>query len=67
VNCFPENKMGEIGTAIHRIVIKSILEIVQSIKQDRHNIRKQDAKQFFIRMLNKKLMPIGKLKNIFQF
>jgi hypothetical protein len=32
VNGFPDNNMGEIGTAIHRIIIKSTLEIVQSIK-----------------------------------
>jgi hypothetical protein len=37
--------MGEIGTAIHRIVIKSVLEIVQSIKQSKNNIPTQDAKQ----------------------
>ena len=41
--------MGEIGSAIHRIVIKSILEIVQSIKQGNdNNISKQDAKQTFV-------------------
>jgi hypothetical protein len=45
VNGFPENYMGEIGTAIHRIVIKSVLEIVQSIKQSKNNIPTQDAKQ----------------------
>jgi hypothetical protein len=39
--------MGEIGTAIHRIVIKLILEIVQSIKQDKSNISKENAKQIF--------------------
>src|SRR5919198_4180305 len=48
VDGFPENNMGEIGTAIHRIVIKSILEIVQTIKRDRNNISKQDAKQIFV-------------------
>ena len=47
MNGFPENNMGEIGTAIHRIVIKSTLEIVQSIKQDKRNISKQDAEQIF--------------------
>src|ERR671938_1953578 len=47
VDGFPENNMGEIGTAIHRIVIKSTLEIVQSIKQDKRNISKQDAEQIF--------------------
>ena len=47
VDGFPDNNMGEIGTAIHRIIIKSILEIVQSIKHDRSNISKQDAKQIF--------------------
>jgi len=47
VNGFPENNMGEIGTAIHRIVIKSMLEIVQSIKRDKSNISKQNAKQIF--------------------
>jgi hypothetical protein len=31
VKGFPENNMSENDTAIHRIVIKSILEIVQSI------------------------------------
>jgi hypothetical protein len=40
--------MGEIGTAIHRIVIKSVLEIVQSIKQGKNKISKQDAKQIFV-------------------
>ncbi|HET7389692.1 MAG TPA: hypothetical protein VFJ51_02630, partial [Nitrososphaeraceae archaeon] len=50
VEGFPENNMGEIGSAIHRIVIKSILEIVESIKQgnDNNNISKQDAKQIFV-------------------
>jgi hypothetical protein len=48
VDGFPENNMGEIGTAIHRIVIKSILEIVQSIKQDKRNISKHDAVQVFV-------------------
>jgi hypothetical protein len=48
VQGFPENNMGEIGTAIHRIVIKSVLEIVQSIKQGKNNISKQDAKQIFV-------------------
>ena len=47
VNGFPENNMDEIGTAIHRIVIKSVLEIVQSIKQSKNNIPTQDAKQIF--------------------
>src|SRR5919198_1969072 len=48
VEGFPDDNMGEIGTAIHRIVIKSILEIVQTIKRDRRNISKQDAKQIFV-------------------
>jgi hypothetical protein len=48
VEGFPQNNMGEIGTAIHRVVIKSILEIVQSIKQRKNNISKQDAKQIFV-------------------
>jgi hypothetical protein len=48
VNGFPENNMGEIGTAIHRIVIKSMLEIVQFIKRDKSNISKQNAKQIFV-------------------
>jgi hypothetical protein len=48
VEGFPRNNMGEIGTAIHRVVIKSILEIVQSIKQRKNNISKQDAKQIFV-------------------
>src|SRR5919202_6752716 len=47
VDGFPDNNMGEIGTAIHRIVIKSTLEIVQSIKQGKNNISRQDAKQIF--------------------
>jgi len=33
INGFPENNMDEISTAIHKIVIKSVLEIVQSLKQ----------------------------------
>jgi CRISPR/Cas system-associated exonuclease Cas4 (RecB family) len=48
VDSFPENNMGDIGTAIHRIIIKSILEIVQAIKQGKNNIRKHDAKQMFV-------------------
>lgn len=49
VEGFPENNMGEIGSAIHRIVIKSILEIVQSITQGNdNNISKQYAKQIFV-------------------
>jgi hypothetical protein len=40
--------MDEISIAINRIVIKSVLEIVQSIKQSKNNIPTQDAKQIFV-------------------
>jgi hypothetical protein len=43
--------MGVIGGAIHRIVIKSILEIVQSLMSGKNILYKQDGKQIFV--LNK--------------
>jgi hypothetical protein len=43
--------MGVIGGTIHRIVIKSILEIVQSLMGGKDILYKQDAKQIFV--LNK--------------
>jgi hypothetical protein len=46
-----ESNMGVIGGTIHRIVIKSILEIVQSLMRDKNIIYKQDARQIFV--LNK--------------
>src|SRR6188472_3898324 len=46
VEGFPENNMGVIGSAIHRIVIKSVLEIVQYLKDRR--ISKEDAKLTFL-------------------
>jgi hypothetical protein len=42
-----ESNTGVIGSAIHRIVIKSILEIVKSLKSGKNTLHKQDAKQIF--------------------
>jgi hypothetical protein len=48
VDGYSETNMGVIGSAMHRIVIKSILEIVQSLKSGQNNITtKEDAKQIF--------------------
>jgi hypothetical protein len=48
VDGYSESNMGVIGSAIHRIVIKSILEIVQSLKSGQNNITtKEHAKQIF--------------------
>jgi hypothetical protein len=46
-----ESNMGLVEGAIHRIVIKSILEIVQSLMSGKNILYKQDAKQIFV--LNK--------------
>ena len=43
--------LGIIGGAIHRIVIKSLLEIVLSLMRGKNILYKQDAKQIFV--LNK--------------
>jgi hypothetical protein len=43
-----ESNTGVIGGAIHRIVIKSILEIVQSLMSGKNILHKQDAKQIFV-------------------
>jgi hypothetical protein len=51
IDDYSESNMDLVGGAIHRIVIKSILEIVQSLMSGKNILYKQDAKQIFV--LNK--------------